>query len=53
MNVSVCMAVHNGALFLQEQMDSILSQLHKGDELVISDDGSTDLTIEIIKSYND
>src|SRR5258706_4337485 len=53
MRVSVCMAVHNGALFLRQQIDSILSQLKDGDELVISDDASTDSTIEIIKSYVD
>jgi glycosyltransferase involved in cell wall biosynthesis len=51
--VSVCMAVHNGELFLQEQLDSILRQLHTDDELVISDDGSTDKTLKIIKSYDD
>ena len=51
MSVSVCMAVHNGALFLQEQIDSILPQLEKDDELIISDDESTDATLEIIKSY--
>lgn len=53
MNVSICMAVHNGESFLQEQLSSILCQLTDGDELVISDDGSTDRTREIIKSCQD
>jgi len=46
------MAVHNGELFLQEQINSILPQLGTNDEIVISDDGSTDTTLEIIKSYD-
>jgi len=53
MRISICMAVHNGALFLRQQIDSILSQLSEGDELIISDDASTDSTLEIIKSYYD
>src|SRR5882724_1575202 len=51
MRVSVCLATHNGALYLKEQLDSILDQLNNKDELVISDDGSTDDTLEIIHSY--
>lgn len=51
--VSVCMATYNGGRFLREQIDSILCQLGEGDELIISDDGSTDDTIDIIKSYAD
>jgi len=47
------MAVHNGELFLQQQIDSILPQLKEGDELIIADDVSTDATPEIIKSYQD
>jgi glycosyltransferase involved in cell wall biosynthesis len=47
------MAVHNGALFLRQQIDSILPQLKDGDELIISDDASTDNSIEIINSYPD
>jgi glycosyltransferase involved in cell wall biosynthesis len=52
MQVSVCMATHNGARFLIEQLDSILPQLRENDELIISDDSSTDGTLEILKSYN-
>lgn len=51
--ISVCMATYNGERFLKEQLDSILSQLSKDDEIIISDDGSTDRTLEIIDSYND
>jgi len=47
------MATYNGALFIKEQIDTILSQLSKDDELIISDDLSTDDTLEIIKSFGD
>lgn len=51
--ISVCMTSYNGEKFIKQQIDSILSQLSDSDELIISDDGSSDRTIEIIKSYND
>ena len=51
--VSVCMATYNGERYIRQQIDSILSQLELSDELIISDDGSTDSTLEIIKSYHD
>ncbi|MCM4150243.1 glycosyltransferase family 2 protein [Arenibacter sp. N53] len=53
MKISVCMATYNGERFLKEQIDSILHQISPDDELIISDDGSTDNTIEIISSYKD
>lgn len=51
--ISVCMATYNGEKFIKEQIDSILSQLDSNDELIISDDGSTDKTLEIIAAFND
>ena len=51
--VSVCMATYNGEKYIKEQIDSILSEIKENDEIVISDDNSTDCTVEIIKSYND
>ena len=51
--ISVCIATHNGEKFIKEQLDSILSQLSPEDEVVISDDGSTDKTLYIIAEYND
>lgn len=51
--VSVCMASFNGARFIKQQIDSILMQISDEDEIIISDDGSTDGTIDIIKSIKD
>lgn len=53
MNISVCMATHNGADFVKEQIDSILVQLKNDDELVISDDDSSDDTLKIIQATKD
>lgn len=50
---SVCMATYNGQKYLREQIESILCQLSDNDELVISDDHSTDSTVDIIRSYGD
>lgn len=51
--ISVCMATYNGERFLKEQIDSIIAQLSPEDELIISDDHSTDMTSEIVRSYKD
>lgn len=51
--ISVCMATFNGEKFIKEQLDSILILLGDTDEVIISDDGSTDRTIDIINNYND
>jgi len=51
--ISVCMATYNGEKYIREQVDSILCQLSKDDELIVSDDGSTDKTLEILDSYGD
>ena len=51
--ISVCMAAYNGETYIKEQLSSILNQLTNEDEVIISDDGSTDSTINIIKSFND
>jgi glycosyltransferase involved in cell wall biosynthesis len=50
---SVCMASYNGEEFITEQVESILKQLNPEDELIISDDTSTDDTINIIKRFKD
>lgn len=51
--VSVCMASFNGALYIREQITSILAQLNENDELVVTDDCSSDNTAEIVESFRD
>ena len=51
--ISVCIATYNGEKYIAEQLNSILSQIGKDDEVLVSDDGSTDGTIAVIKSIND
>ncbi|WON79864.1 glycosyltransferase [Acinetobacter sp. UGAL515B_02] len=47
------MASYNGASYIKQQIESILSQLGDNDELIISDDLSTDDTVNIILGFND
>ena len=51
--ISICMATYNGERYIKQQLSSILPQIGADDEIVISDDGSTDKTIDIIQSLND
>lgn len=51
--ISVCIATHNGARFIKQQLKSVLCQLGVEDEIIISDDGSSDNTLEIISNIND
>ena len=47
------MATYNGEKYLAEQLKSILSQIGADDEVVISDDNSSDGTMSVIASFND
>lgn len=47
--ISVCIATYNGERFIKRQLESIISQLSAEDEIVISDDGSTDRTLDVVK----
>jgi glycosyltransferase involved in cell wall biosynthesis len=51
--ISVCIPTYNGDKFIWEQLNSILRQLGANDEVVISDDGSTDDTLGVIAAFND
>ena len=51
--ISVCIATYNGSKYIKEQIDSILPQLDECDEIIVSDDSSTDNTLSILKSYHD
>ena len=51
--LSVCIPVYNGAEFIKETIDSVLSQNFKDFEIVVVDNQSTDTTRDIVKSYSD
>jgi glycosyltransferase involved in cell wall biosynthesis len=51
--VSVCLAAHDGAEFLGEQVRSILDQLGPSDELMVVDDASSDGTVAVLESFGD
>ena len=51
--LTVCMPVYNSERYLDESIGSILSQTYRNFKLLIYDDGSTDGTVEKIKSFND
>ena len=51
--ISVCMPTYNGEKYIEMQIYSILKQLSINDELIISDDSSSDNTINILKEFND
>lgn len=51
--ISVCMGTFNGERFIEPQLESILAQLGPQDEVVVSDDGSTDDTLEMIRRFGD
>ena len=49
--ISVCIATYNGKEELRRQLDSIYVQLSEEDEIVISDDNSTDGTRDLVEEY--
>lgn len=50
-SVSVALATFNGERYLQEQLESLAGQTQLPDELVVSDDGSTDSTLAILGEF--
>jgi len=49
--ISVAMISYQGAKYIEEQLDTILVTLGEEDEVIVSDDGSTDGTREILAAY--
>jgi len=49
--VSVALTTFNGGQLIKEQIDSLLNQTYQNFEIVISDDGSEQETIDILNSY--
>ena len=51
--ISVIMPAYNAEKYIKEAIDSILAQTFSDFEFIILDDGSTDGTAEIVRSYSD
>lgn len=51
MRVSIALATYNGALYLEQQLESFRRQDRLPDELVVSDDASVDDTLSILESF--
>lgn len=51
MKISIAMATYNGARYLREQLDSFAAQTRLPDELIVSDDGSSDDTVSILEEF--
>lgn len=51
--ISVLLPVLNGAEYIRDSINSVLKQSYKRFEIIIIDGGSTDGTIEIVKSFHD
>lgn len=47
------MATRNGSRYVGEQLNSILRQLGPEDEVIISDDASSDATLAVVRAFND
>ena len=45
------MATYNGARFIHKQIESLLNQTHPPREIIVSDDNSSDSTVEIIRQF--
>ena len=51
--ISILLPAYNAAMYIEETISSLLSQTFADFELVIVDDGSTDNTVSIIRSFSD
>jgi glycosyltransferase involved in cell wall biosynthesis len=49
--VSVAMATYNGSKYIRQQLESIAAQSYLPCELVVTDDGSNDTTLQIIQDF--
>jgi len=50
-SITVIIPAYNAAAFIKRSIDSVLTQRHSAQEIIVVDDGSTDGTGEIVKKY--
>ena len=53
MKLSVLLPVYNGENYIKKAIDSVLKNSYKNIELIVINDGSKDLTLEILNSIPD
>jgi hypothetical protein len=51
--ISIALCTYNGEQYLEQQLDSFVSQTRPPDELIVCDDRSSDSTVEIVKRFAD
>jgi len=51
--VSVIIPVYNASPFLKDSIESVIAQTYSNIEIICIDDGSTDNSLEILKSFSD
>jgi glycosyltransferase involved in cell wall biosynthesis len=52
MRTSIALATYQGARYLSQQLESFLNQVRPPDELCVSDDGSTDETLDVVRTFS-
>ena len=52
-DISIIIPVYNGEKYIKKCLDSVVNQTKKEIEILVVNDGSTDQTEDIIKSFND
>lgn len=50
--IAILLATYNGEKYLSQQLDSILNQTYQNIKIYVSDDFSTDKTMDILKEYS-
>lgn len=51
--VSICIPVYNGDKFIDETIQNCIGQTYKNLEIIVSDNCSSDKTLDFIRKYND
>ena len=50
-HIAILLSTYNGERFLEEQLNSLIAQIHSNWTIYASDDGSTDSTLAILEKY--
>ena len=51
--ISIVLSIYNGEKYIIEQLESIMNQTRVSDEVLITDDGSTDNTVNLVRFFVD